>query len=273
MAPWNSVASRTAATSNMSPRLIAALPAYNEEECLPPLVQAFAELFKTLPPGTNPIIIVVDDGSKDRTADVARELAKKYPVKLIQHQGNKGLGEAIKTGLRGALAESTSPDDIIICMDADDTHPPSYVVEMLKHTQAGADIVIASRYRKGSKQIGVPLHRQAMSLGALLLFKVFLGLRGVRDFTCGFRAYRAGLITRGFAKYGDDIITRNGFACTDQLLVNLVCLGGVSIKEIPFVLRYDRKVGPSKLNLGVTIGETMKLLVDGRRKLKQAKII
>ncbi len=251
-------------------RLIVALPAYNEEECLPPLLKAFRRLFRELPPTARPLVIVVNDGSKDRTAEVCERIARKMPLRLVNHPQNKGLGEAIKTGLRTALEESTDDRDVIVCMDADDTHPPRYVIPMLQRIERGADIVIASRYRDGSRQVGVPPHRMLMSFGARILFQLFLGLPGVRDYTCGFRAYRTGLIRRAFDHYGDDIITRNGFACTDQLLVNIACLGNVKIEEIGFVLRYDRKVGASKLNLGVTIGETMKLLVDGRKKLRES---
>ncbi|MCC6547300.1 glycosyltransferase [Candidatus Sumerlaeota bacterium] len=254
------------------PRLIVALPAYNEEDCLPPLLKKFRALFAKLPPELDPIVIVVNDGSRDRTAEVCEKLAKRMPLLLVNHEKNKGLGEAIKTGLRAALEQSRSDEDVIVCMDADDTHPPGYVVPMLRRIERGADIVIASRYRHGSKQVGVPPHRMLMSLGARILFQLFLALPGVRDYTCGFRAYRAEIIRKAFEEYGDDLITRNGFACTDQLLVNIACLGGVQISEIGFILRYDRKVGESKLNLGVTIGETFKLLFDGRKKLRAAGV-
>jgi dolichol-phosphate mannosyltransferase len=191
----------------------------------------------------------------------------------VRHPQNKGLGEAIKTGLRAALEESRGDRDVIVCMDADDTHPPRHVVPMLKKVRAGADVVIASRYRQGSRQVGVPPHRQLMSFGAFVLFRLFLGLPGVRDYTCGYRAYRSTLIRRAFERYGDDLITRNGFACTDQLLVNIACLGNVRMEEVPFILRYDRKKGASKLNLGVTIIETFRLLAGARSRLKKAGVI
>lgn len=250
-------------------RLIVALPAYNEEDCLPGLLARFRKLFARHPEWDG-IVIVVDDGSRDRTAEVTLEWAGKMPVRLVRHEKNKGLGEAIKTGLRSAAALSTSPDDVLVCMDADNTHPPRHVPSMMREIERGADMVIASRYRPGSEQHGVPLHRMAMSYGALLLFSIFLRIPGVRDYTCGFRAYRMDLIQRALAHYGDTIITREGFACTDQLLVNLACLGA-RVREVPFILRYDRKIGESKIRLGLTIIETMHLLVDGRRKLRKAR--
>lgn len=255
-------------------RLIVVLPAYNEEACLPPLLKTFRRLFLKLhdEPDADPILIVVDDGSKDRTAEVVRRAGKRMPAFLVQHPQNKGLGEAIKTGLRAALEHTRSPDDSIVLMDADNTHPPRYVAQMRRHMRDGADLVIASRYRPGSRQIGVPIHRMAMSYGARFLFAAFLGLDGVRDYTCGYRAYRADLVREAFEEYGDELITRNGFACTDQLLVNMACLRKLDVREIPFILRYDRKEGESKLNLGVTITETFRLLAHGRKQLRESGV-
>ncbi len=251
------------------PRLFVFLPAYNEEKCLPPLLNSFRRLFRALPLDADPLIVVVDDGSSDRTAAVVRKaIARGLPVELVRHEKNKGLGEAIKTGLRRVAELSTSDLDVAVCMDADNTHPPRHVISMMAAMErTGADIVIASRYRRGSRQFGVPLNRIAMSYGARFLFRVFLNLEGVRDYTCGYRAYGLGLIRRSLDHYGDDLITRAGFACTDQLLVNMACLGA-KMTEVPFTLRYDRKVGESKLQLGTTIMETIRLLSGARKKLK-----
>jgi dolichol-phosphate mannosyltransferase len=173
------------------------------------------------------------------------------------------------TGLRGALAHSTHPhQDVIICMDADDTHPPSAIPRMLSTLRRDdADIVIASRYRNGSRQVGVPIHRRMLSLGARYLFQLTMPLDGVRDYTCGYRAYRADLVQRGFDRWGDELLTRDGFACTDQLLVRYASLGA-RIREVPFILRYDRKVGPSKMQLGKTVFETFTMIGEARRMLR-----
>jgi dolichol-phosphate mannosyltransferase len=254
------------------PRLFVALPAYNEEAALPPLLEAFAQLFKELPPSWNPHVIVVDDGSADGTSRVVREAAESgFPVELIVHEQNRGLGEAILTGLRRVVALSRQRGDVVVCMDADDTHPPETVHEMLRvMIRDRADIVIASRYRHGSHQVGVPFHRQVLSFGALVVFRVFLGIEGVRDYTCGYRAYKVELLQRAFDYYGDKLITRAGFACTDQLLMNLAALG-VTIREVPFVLRYDRKQGESKLQLGTTLMETFRMLAHARGEMRRVR--
>jgi dolichol-phosphate mannosyltransferase len=159
---------------------------------------------------------------------------------------------------------------MVVGMDADLTHPPQTIPAMLTAMNEGADLVIASRFQPGSEQHGVPFNRQVMSLGARLLFRLYLNLPHVRDYTCGFRALRGSLLAEGFKQYGEGLITRSGFACTDEILVHLALLDPV-IREVPFILRYDLKCGPSKMNLGVTIRETLKLLSSHRAKLKQRR--
>jgi dolichol-phosphate mannosyltransferase len=108
-----------------------------------------------------------------------------------------------------------------------------------------------------------------MSVGARLLFRIYLNMPDVRDYTCGFRAFRASLLADGFKHFGKDgLITRSGFACTDELLVHLALLHP-AIREVPFVLRYDLKAGRSKMNLPVTIVETLKLLQSHRALLRR----
>ncbi len=233
------------------------LPAYNEAECVGPLLDRASAVFKGQ--DWQAEVILVDDGSTDGTADAARAANCVAPVMVVTHEQNMGLGHAIKTCLREALSRCDADDDIIVCMDSDDTHPPDVIPGMVEKIQGGADLVIASRYQPGSKQVGVPLFRLMLSFGARWLFHWKLGIKGVRDYTCGFRAYRASLIRQGLEKYGDEIITREGFACTDELLVKLAHFKPV-IAEVPFTLRYDQKHGKSKIQLIKTIRETLKML-------------
>ena len=243
------------------PQVILALPAYNEAGAICDLLEAAVQAFAKMH-SFSPRVIVVDDGSSDGTAEVVQAFRAPFPVEVVRHEVNRGLGPAIITSLKTALERSTDPLDVIVNMDADNTHPPETIPAMLRLLDGGADVVIASRYRMGSRQFGVPLKRRILSWGARWLFTWRLKLPGVRDYTCGFRAYHARTIARAFETYGDRLITRAGFACTDEILVNLAKLEPrPRIAEVPFVLRYDRKQGVSKLELMKTVRETVKMLM------------
>ncbi len=252
----------------MKHKCIVILPAYNEEESLALLLD---ECGAVLPALGNYEIILINDGSTDATVEIAERYSEKLNLLVVHHSRNKGLGPAIKTGLHISLERSESDNDTVIYMDADYTHPPRYIPHMEDVIEQGADVVIASRFLKGSREVGVPFLRRLYSRGARIVFKLFLPLPGVTDYTCGYRAYRLGLIRRALQRYGDTIIERTGFACTDEILVNLATFD-IRIEEIPFVLRYDRKRGKSKLPLGLTIIETLRMLVRARKKLKKQKV-
>jgi dolichol-phosphate mannosyltransferase len=244
------------------PKVILALPAFNEAENLSPLVRESVETFRAA--GLDYEILVVNDGSTDATADVLAKLEAEYGVHAVTHPQNLGLGRAIMTGISAALARTSSGDDVIVNMDADNTHAPSYIPAMAEKIWSGQhDVVIASRFREGSSEVGVPFSRRILSRGARLLFQVFLRLPEVRDYTCGYRAYRAQILHLAMERYGERLITRQGFACTDELLVKLSTITR-RMTEVPFVLRYDQKKGRSKLPLLKTIVETLKMLISHR---------
>lgn len=232
------------------------LPAYNEEKSLPKLFDKFIELIKT--DNQDYRIILVNDGSHDKTQAVAEQYRSKLPLEIIVHEVNRGLGKAIKTGLKSAATQAQD-NDIIVNLDADNTHDPNVIPRLVDKIGEGFDIVIASRYQPGSKQVGVPFLRRVCSWGARYVFRFYLPIKSVKDYTCGYRAYRAGLIKQGFAEYGDSLIEAKGFACTDELLIKLSKYT-TKIAEVPFILRYDLKDSPSKINIPKTVLATLKLL-------------
>lgn len=251
-------------------RVVLTMPAYNEARVIRELLTQAEEAFSRL--GLEWHVLVVDDGSKDETASIVREFAAGEPrVRLVQHEVNKGLGPAIVTGLTHAVEIADDPATLIVSMDADLTHPPMVVGQMIAAAEQGADMIIASRFQPGSQVMGLSAFRHLLSWGARNIFSIFLRIPGVKDYTCGFRAVRAHRIRQALEHYGKDgFITRKGFACTDEVLVKLALLG-ITIHEIPFILRYDLKQGSSKINLPVTIGETLKLVFWARRELNRAR--
>lgn len=250
-----------------------ALPAYNEAAVIGDLLDVAGGVLAGRPERWS--IVVVDDGSRDETAAVVEAQARENShIRLVQHPENRGLGPAIITCLQSGLAAAgegaaARAEHLVVCMDADLTHPPETIPAMIDAANGGAELVIASRFQPGSRQVGVPLFRRFMSWGARILFDHYLDLPGVRDYTCGFRAFRGELIERGFERFGEaGLITRSGFACTDELLVHLAMIGA-DIREVPFELRYDRKVGESKMDIPLTIKETLKLLRAHRNEIRR----
>ncbi|HBJ83780.1 MAG TPA: dolichol-phosphate mannosyltransferase [Verrucomicrobiales bacterium] len=219
------------------------LPAYNEEKDLPVLLENIRSKMADMP--FRYTVVVVDDGSKDRTAEIAREAAKVMPLKLVQHEVNQGLGEGIQTGLR----EGWLIGDVVVVMDSDNTHNPVYIQDMVKIIREGdADVVIASRFQPGSVVQGVPFIRVILSWGCFLMMKVLLPYRNVRDYSTGFRAYRSLTLGRLIKNAGPRFLEESSFACMLELLLRLRWLGARAA-EIPYTLRYDLKVGVSKMRI------------------------
>lgn len=237
-------------------RVFLALPAYNEQEALPELLERVGESFADN--GLGYEVVVVDDGSTDDTAKIVSQLSFQMPVHLVQHKQNQGLGPTIRDALREAV-DRAGERDIIVTMDADNTHPPGLIDRMVRMIHEGCDVVIASRFESGGCAVGVPIERHFLSIGARLLFTMLFPTRGVRDYTSGYRAYRASVIRQGFADHGDDFVSEKGFSCMADILLKLR-KQGVLFGEAPLRLRYDRKGGASKMQVFKTIGLTLKLL-------------
>lgn len=243
------------------PKLYIALPAYNEEESIGKLLERIA--YYLLDSNIDDYkILVVNDGSKDRTQDILLEYQKKLPLEIILHEVNKGLGPTIRDCLLHA-SQMAQDNDIIITMDADDTHTPGLIYRMVGTMREGYDVVIASRYRQGSRVYGLSWYREWMSLGASWLFRILLPIRGVRDFTCGYRAYRASVLKAAFRRWGDGFVDQQGFAAMVDIILRLRRMD-VIFGEVPFILRYDFKQGVSKMNVKSTIIKTLKLILKRR---------
>ncbi len=226
------------------------LPAYNEEGALEPLFGKIAAAAQALDRDYR--IVVVNDGSKDRTAEELGRLADAYPLHVITHRYNRGLGETARDGFE-YIAEAAEPHDVIIRMDCDDTHDPKYFAAMVSKLAEGFEVVIASRYAPGGGQLGLDWYRRTISRVANLLFKAVFPMRGVWEYTCGYRAYRAAVVQDALQIFGNKFIDLKGLGFTGTLekLVKFRMMGA-RVAEIPFVLRYDQKLSTSKVVTSIT---------------------
>ena len=197
-------------------------------------------------------IVVCDDGSKDRTRELLAEYAQSLPLEIIYHKINRGLGET-ERDLFEYVADLAQPNDVVVRLDCDDTHEPAFIPHLIAKLDEGFDVVIASRFKPGGGQLGVSAYRAFISRCANIFMKFFFPIKGVKEYSCGFRAYRAGLIKEAIAFYGNNFLQLKGigFTATLEKLVKLKILGA-KFTEVPFVLRYDQKQSDSKMISSIT---------------------
>ena len=214
-------------------------------------------------------IIVYDDGSSDET--VSKVLAMRdegIKIHLIRAEENKGLGYALSY-LIGYCAEQSSLDDTIIVMDADATHNVEHIHRMLGYIKDGFDVVIASRYTPYSRIRGLKLSRRFLSNVANLMFKLLFPIKGVFDYSCSYRSYTAKILKLAKDIYKDKLIEELGFSCMAELLIKLRGLDIIAC-EVPLILRYDRKAGPTKMDVAANISRTLKLMLKSFNSKKLA---
>ncbi len=241
-------------------KVFVVLPAYNEEANIGGLLQRIDD--SMVESGLSYHVIVIDDGSGDRTFEVVSDYSKRIPLRVKRHEVNQGLGATIRDGLLLAI-EMAGPDDIVVTMDADETQTPGLIPRMVQMLREGHDVVIASRYQPGARVIGLSLPRRIASYGASWLFRMLFPTPGLRDFTCGFRAYRGRVLTLAAARYGSRFVEAEGFQCMVDILLKLRKLDAI-FGEAPLILRYDLKLGASKMRVARTIWHTLSLVVKRR---------
>lgn len=218
---------------NARPTAIAIAPTYNEAENIGTLLDGLM----ANPPNLHALI--VDDSSRDGTADIVRAKAGEHPgrIHLMERPGKLGLGTAYLDGFRWAFERGY---DFILTMDADLSHDPSRIREIL-HVARMADVVIGSRYVAGGGIRNWGWHRHVLSATANALARGFGGLRA-RDCTSGYRCYRAELLRR--LDLGS--IRSDGYSCLMELLA-MCQRERARIREVPIVF-VDRAAGQSKIS-------------------------
>ena len=206
------------------------LPTYNEAASLPVIVPRIVETLARA--GLRGEVIVVDDASPDRTADVAAELAKTLPVRVLERTTERGLGTAVVAGFRMSRAE------VCVVMDADGSHPVDVLPDMVRLVLTDkAEIVVGSRHVPGGGSTDWPLFSQLKSrFAASLAF----GLSGMTDPTTGYMAVRRTL----FERLELDPV---GWKIVLEMVVKA---HPARLAEVPIVFT-DRELGESKQSLRV----------------------
>ncbi|MEY2958418.1 MAG: hypothetical protein RLZZ01_986 [Actinomycetota bacterium] len=184
-------------------------------------------------------VMVVDDGSTDGTCETVERLAAELGrIRLERRSHKAGLGDAYRHAFRLGLAEGY---DLLVEIDADLSHDPDALPEMLSAAQAGADVVIGSRYVPGGRIVGWSRSRTILSRWGNRYASVVLGL-AINDATAGFRVYRSTVVQR----FGLDGIRSSGYGFQVEMTYRAV-RHGARIVEIPIVFR-ERESGQSKMS-------------------------
>jgi dolichol-phosphate mannosyltransferase len=214
-------------------------PAYNEEEVIEDFVKAVLSVIEV---GWE--LLIVDDGSTDRTPDLLFDWAGSQPeIRVLTHPVNRGVGAALATGFTAAAG------DVVVTIDADQSHPLHLIPDLVSGC-ADAEAVFASRYVPGGGMTGVPAVRRWISrLGNVALRLLFLS--PVRDLTTGFRAYRTDLI-RNLR------VESPGFEAQLEITVRLLA-HGAQISETPLILE-NRSAGQSKMRYLTVVPRYVRLL-------------
>ena len=250
----------------MTRKIFFILPCLNEEKNLFNLGNDLINFFKNK--NLTIIVVAVDDGSTDNTKTLFRNfLKKKYKkiiFKLLIHKKNMGFGVALKTGFEYCF-KNGNYDDVIITMDADSSHTILQSYAMLnKIIYNKKELVIASRFQKNSKISGLSNLRKLLSYIAALLYKIFFPIKNVRDYTSGFRAFKLKKIREIFYK-NKNFFSESGFSASADILLKLYPYRNeISFYEIPINLRYDLKLGSSKMKVLKTIYLNLKLILMRR---------
>ncbi len=235
------------------------LPAYNEKDSIAPLFEKVEALTKTSPIPVE--VLLYDDGCTDGTKEAVNAWQDRLTITYLDGVVNKGLGAGMNA-LLSHFVKAAGKRDVLVIMDCDDTHDPAQIPQMIKALDK-MDVVVASRYRKGSFIKGVPPLRIVTGLGAALLYKTIHPARRVRDYTCGFRMYTHQILSKAMSHYTSPLIKERGFACMVELLLKLIKCGA-KVNEIPMRLRYDNKRSASKMDVSSNTMRLLKKLVDWR---------
>ena len=216
-------------------RIVAIIPAYNEEDALADVIAKTSQYVDE--------VIIVNDGSSDKTAEVAIEAG----AKLISHSTNLGKGEALKSGF-----EVIGDDSIIVTIDGDGQHNPDEIPAIIKPIiEDGADLVNGSRYMNGPEE-NTPAYRRVGQKVLDIATNISAGIK-VTDSQSGFRAFSPR--TKGVFRFKD-----TGFGIESEMLVD-AAEAGLKIVEAPITVRYDLD-GSTKDPVTHGVGVLIKITMD-----------
>ena len=230
------------------------VPTYNELANAPILIE---RIFKHIPDAH---ILIIDDGSPDKTGEKIKEIQKRYPgLFLLERARKSGLGSAYRTGFAWGLERGYEE---LIEMDADLSHRVRDLKKMIeaKELKPNTDLVIGSRWMPGGRTENWSKSRELLSRAANLYVRAMLGM-GVKDSTAGFRIYSSSILK----KLNLEVIKSEGYSFQIEMTRAVHKLGG-KIIEVPITFR-ERENGVSKMSKNIVREAMLLVTIWGLRRL------
>jgi dolichol-phosphate mannosyltransferase len=228
------------------------LPVFNEEKTIEWTIGKIRSILQN----TQYHIVVVNDGSTDRTMTILQKLKKNTTDLTIEsYLINMNIGAVFQTGIHAVLDHAKN-SDVIVIMESDKTSSPELLPKLISSIEHDKnDICIASRYIKGGAYKNFPTERRIFSYLASYLMQHTFPIDQVKDYTIFYRSYKASVLRIAITHFGKfGLIQSKGFVSNAELLVKLSFFTK-RIAEIPFVYDYGVKKGRSKLGILKTINE------------------
>ena len=234
------------------------IPTYNELANAPILIE---RIFKHI---ANSHILIIDDGSPDKTGEKIKEIQRRYPgLFLLERASKSGLGSAYRTGFAWGLERGY---ESLIEMDADLSHRVRDLKKMIEadELQPNTDLVIGSRWVSGGKTENWSKSRELLSRAANLYVRAMLGM-GVKDSTAGFRIYSSSILER----LNLEAIKSEGYSFQIEMTRAVYKLGG-KIIEVPITFR-ERENGVSKMSKNIVREAMLLVTIWGLKRFLRVK--
>ena len=240
------------------------LPTYNEAKGIATVITNVAEIFSSANV-ENWHMIIVDDGSLDTTCAIVESMP--YPITLIRHKRNLGLGLAMKTGLLAA-GRLASDEDYILSAESDGAQSLKTLLNVIKKLEQGYDYVVASPLI--GSFVGVPLYRRILSHGANWLYRTLFPMDILRDYTNLMRGVRARFVHQAVAFYGSSQFLRcSGFEGVPEFPIKIRRFSP-NVGEVPVTIDFSKMQRGSSIAIVKTIFKSLSLCA--RESLYQLRV-
>jgi len=232
------------------------VPVFNEEPNLDTLARGLLNAV----PGVKKKYVFSDDGSSDNSVAIINRLFAQHDHTVVGDGKNHGPGHAFNLGFEWMLADSTSEDDRIVTLEADNTSDLSILPVMFTLSNMGFDLVLASAYAQGGGFEKTSFLRKLLSAVANIFLRSVFNIK-VQTLSSFYRIYNVSLL-RKIKKDNTNIIEERGFLCMIEVLLKSIRVNA-KIIEVPMVVHSGKRKGKSKMKVIYTMLSYLRFLIRG----------